>query len=70
MNGHNWVKSITILCAYLHDGMHQNSLFDAEHDIIVSCVESTMLSENSDDGKKLDALGWFIDEYGFWAHYT
>lgn len=42
----------------------------AEHDVIYSVFDTDYIPESSDDGKRLQQLGWCIDEYDTWVLYV
>lgn len=63
--------ALDIFAKHLEDGQETKYPLRAEHDIILSCVTEDMISPDSEDGKKLDKLGWFVNpDYGHvWAYF-
>jgi len=66
-----WIVSLHILAKYMEDGMKEKCFLEAEHDQIYSHVSGEDITEDSEDGKALIELGWFIDsDIDIWAYYT
>lgn len=69
--GEGWVEAIKIFAKYESKGMESKIWFEADHDIIYSPVDSNEVPVDSEDGKKLDALGWFLDsDCDVWSMFT
>lgn len=62
----NLVKAFTIFAKYT------DSEYDlgAEHEQIWVYVNKEKLPEDSEDGKVLKVLGWFIDENDVWSKFV
>lgn len=65
------VQSFMLFGLHTEKGMDQSYPIDAEHDILYGPCDSDEIPEESEDGKKLLALGWhYDDDAGRWAYYT
>lgn len=65
----DFIESLNIMAKYAKDGLDTTYFFNAEHDQIYSGLTEEQVSEESEDGKRLTSLGWFIDEE-CWSMFT
>lgn len=63
----NFVQAVTIFSEYCENGMNQQYMFGANHDEIYVYVSQDDLSPESEDGKKLQELGFEPHDGGNWA---
>lgn len=68
MSLQNFSDALVIFSKYCKEGMNQKYQMGADHDIIYVYVSQDKLSSESDDGKKLDKLGWHPHDGGNWAY--
>ena len=65
----DYIEALNIMAEYAKAGLGTSHFFTGAHDVIYSGLTEEDLSEKSEDGKRLQALGWFIDEE-CWAIFT
>jgi len=63
-----FILALEIMAKYL--GEVKKYFLDAEHDEIYSDLSAEDCPEDSEDGKMLDELGWFVGEFGNWDYFT
>lgn len=64
-----FVAAIEIFAKYEKGGMLSKFIFEAEHDVIYSHVDTSLTNE--EEGELLKALGWHEDsDINVWAYFT
>lgn len=66
----NFADALPIFAKYCDNGMNENYMFGAEHDEIYIYVSQDELEPDSDDGKKLQELGFEPHDGGNWSFRT
>lgn len=66
-----FIEALQIIARYNKDGLKKKFLLNAEHDILYTDTDIETPTEDSEDGKRLDALGWHYDKsVDSWAYFT
>lgn len=65
-----WIEVLHIVAKYSPKYFEEDHIFEADHDIIYTHLDTDMVPEDSEDGKRLLALGLSIHSYNIWATYT
>lgn len=60
--------ALVIFSKYCKDSMNEKYKMGADHDIIYIYVSQEELQPDSEDGKKLEELGWQPHDGGNWAY--
>lgn len=64
-----FIEALQIMAKYAKNGPDTTYFLEGQHDQILVYLTVEQLPEYSDDGKKLQALGWFVDD-GYWMRFT
>lgn len=68
MTYREWIESLEIFSKYAKNGMDSYATIDATHDRIFGTCGEEKINVESEDGKRLTALGWSIDpDCDVWA---
>lgn len=66
-----WIASIEIFAKNHPEGLKNSYCFEGQHDIIFTHFTEEEIPEDSEDGKALVRLGWFVDsDTDGWATFT
>lgn len=64
-----YIEALELMSRYAKNGPDTSFFLDAQHDVLYTYLTTEQLSLSSNDGKKLQALGWWVED-GSWAKYT
>lgn len=67
MSFQNFINALHIFSKYCSNGLNQTSMFGADHDEIYVYVSQEDLSPDSEDGEKLQDMGWTPHDGGNWS---
>lgn len=65
-----FIEALQIMAKYAKNGPDTTYFLEGQHDQILVYLTVEQLPEYSDDGKKLQALGWFVDDGCYWMRFT
>jgi len=65
------IESLKILAAHSPNGLQDHRVIEPAHDMIFSALGPKEIPEDSEDGKKLIALGWNLrEDEDHWTMFT
>jgi len=66
-----FITAMEIMAPHYAKGLDTDYWCEAQHDIIYSHVTDEMIALDSEDGKRLEELGWHFDsDVDVWACFT
>lgn len=67
MSIQNFIDALSIFSKYCPDGFNQTGMLGADHDEIYVYVSQEDLVPDSEDGEKLQKMGWNPHDGGNWS---
>ena len=64
-----FIQALQIMAKYTKNHLDESHFLDAQHDEIYTYLTIEQLPENSQDGLRLQQLGWFED-CDYWSTFT